>query len=53
MGKETFDSVLNLKYFIQAVKLLWPPNFPSFSPGPLDALRTPEGSYGPSREPLV
>jgi hypothetical protein len=41
--KETFDSILNLKYFIQAVKfrwpiqkLLWPPNFPSFSCGPLE-----------------
>jgi hypothetical protein len=39
--KGTFDSVLNLKWFIQAVKihwltqkLLWPSNFPSFSCGP-------------------
>lgn len=37
----TFDSVSNLKYFIHTakfrwpIKLLWPPNFLSFSCGPL------------------
>jgi hypothetical protein len=43
-GEEiNFDSVLNLKYFIQTLKFrrrtqtfLWPPNFPSFSRGPLE-----------------
>ena len=46
--KETFDSILNLKYFIQALKfrwptqkLLWPPNFQSFSCGPLQNLCGP------------
>jgi len=41
--KGTFDPILNLKCFIQAVKLRWPtqklmrpPNFPSFFCGPLE-----------------
>jgi hypothetical protein len=48
--KGTFDSILNLKYFIHAVKfqwpsqkLLWPRNFPSF---PCDPLETRCGSLG-------
>jgi hypothetical protein len=43
-GEEiNFDSVLNLKYFIQTLKFrcrtqtfLWPPDFPLFSRGPLE-----------------
>jgi len=49
----TFDSVLNLKYFIQAVKLprptqklLWPPNFPSFSSGFSETLCIPHLPWG-------
>jgi len=48
-GEEiNFDSVLNLKYFIQTLKFrcrtqtfLCPPNFPSFSRGPLETWRDP------------
>jgi hypothetical protein len=35
--KRNFDLVLNLKYFIQAARLLWPPNISSFFCGPLEA----------------
>ena len=52
MGKETFDSALNLKYFVQVVKLLWPTqklwllNF-VISLWPLRNLAWfPEGLYG-------
>jgi len=56
-----FHSIVNIKYFIQSVKfrwpapkLMWPPNFPSFSSGPLEnrcgSLGT--GAYSPLCEPL-
>jgi hypothetical protein len=50
--KRTFDSVLTLKHFIQAVKyqwptqnLLWPPNFMSLSCGPLETWHGPLQSH--------
>jgi len=44
--KGTFDSVVNLKYFIHAVKLLWSTNFPSFSCGTLKTWCGPIGGGG-------
>jgi hypothetical protein len=50
--KGSFDSVLNLKYFIQALKVRWPiqkllrpPNFPSFPCGRLETLCDRLGSH--------
>jgi hypothetical protein len=50
--KGNFDSILNLKHFIQAVKfqwptqkLVWPPNFLSFFCGPLQTLCEPLGGH--------
>jgi hypothetical protein len=41
--KRTFDSDVNLKYFIHAVELLCSPNFPSFSCGTLETWCGPIG----------
>jgi hypothetical protein len=50
--RRTFNSILNLNYFMQALnfrwptqKSLWPPNFPSYSCGPLEKWCGPHFKY--------
>ena len=56
----TFNSILNLRYFIQAAKFrwptpkfMWPPNFPSILLPLRNKVWPPWGPYGPRSEPLV